>query len=204
MEQYAYRNGSMTVQAQPGDTVIEGGGCWGNSALYFADIIGAQGKVFCFEFVQDNLGILRQNLRLNPPLAGRIQVVSEALWDKSGDAVGYQSRGPRTWLESTEGFQQSLQVSTVSLDDFVREEGVGRVDYIKLDTEGSELRALQGAEETLRAFRPSLAISLHHRREDYYTIPQFLNELDLGYELLLEHFTIHGLETILFARPKAD
>jgi hypothetical protein len=92
-------------------------------------------------------------------------------------------------------------VSTVSIDDFVARENLPQVNFIKMDIEGAELPALQGAEETLRNFKPRLAISLYHRDTDLVDIPRYLNGLGLGYEFFLDHFTIHREETVLFAIP---
>ncbi len=204
LEQYSYKKGCRIIQAQPGDVIIDGGSCWGDTALYFADRTGALGKVYCFEFVHDNLETFQQNLSLNRHLADRIELVSKALWDKSGEIVSYCANGPGTSLVRDSKQQDSLQVSTLSIDDFVKEEGIARVDYIKMDIEGSELKALQGAEETIRTFRPKLAISLYHRDEDFIVIPDYLHKLGLGYEFFLDHFTIHREETVLFASPKAE
>jgi hypothetical protein len=73
-----------------------------------------------------------------------------------------------------------------------------------MDIEGSELKGLQGAEETICTFRPKLAISLYHKDEDIIMIPEYLHKLDLGYEFFLDHFTIHRWETVLFASPKHE
>jgi hypothetical protein len=70
-----------------------------------------------------------------------------------------------------------------------------------MDIEGAELPALRGAEATLRAFRPKLAIALYHRLDDFIDIPAYLDGLGLGYAFFLGHFTIHSEETVLFARP---
>ena len=204
LEQYAYKRGSRVIRVQPGDIVIDAGSCWGEIALYFADHTGAEGKVFCFEFAQDNLEILQQNISLNQHLADRIKVVSKALWDKSGEILSYGAHGPSTSLVRDTKRERTLQVSTLSIDDFVKEEGIARVDFIKMDIEGAELRALQGADETMRAFKPRLAISLYHKKDDFIVIPDYLDKLDLGYEFFLDHFTIHSWETVLFASPKAD
>jgi hypothetical protein len=71
-----------------------------------------------------------------------------------------------------------------------------------MDIEGAELGALRGAERTLREFRPRLAISVYHREDDLVEIPRYLDGLGLGYEFFLDHFTIYGEETVLFAQPK--
>ncbi len=68
-----------------------------------------------------------------------------------------------------------------------------------MDIEGSELAALQGAEQTLRQFQPRLAISIYHKFGDFFAIPAYLHGLRLGYRLYLDHYTIHAEETVLYA-----
>jgi hypothetical protein len=84
----------------------------------------------------------------------------------------------------------------------VKEKRLQRVDFIKMDIEGAELQALRGAEQTIRAFRPKLAIALYHNWSDFITIPGYLENLAVGYQFYLGHVTIHWGETILFARAK--
>jgi FkbM family methyltransferase len=202
LQQYAYRKGEGGLGALPGDTVIDGGGCWGDTALYFAERVGPGGGVHCFEFVPDNLRILRLNLELNQGLEPRVRVVPSALWSRSGERLPYSGEGPATSV-ATNLDSGAGAVPTIALDDYVRELELPRVDFIKLDIEGAELQALQGAEDTLRRFRPRLAIALYHRLADFVDIPRYLEGLDLGYRLLLGHFTIHTEETVLFATADA-
>lgn len=202
LEQYAYRRSGRTIEAEPGDVVVDGGGCYGDTALYFADRVGESGRVYCFEFDQDNLKILEQCVGLNPRLKDRIKVVRRALWDNSEDVIRYCANGPGTSLAQGQE-EANREATTMSVDDLVREEGLTKVDYIKMDIEGSEFKALRGAEKTLREFRPKLAVSLYHRDEDFIVIPEYINSLNLQYEFYLDHFTIHREETVLFAVPRA-
>lgn len=89
-----------------------------------------------------------------------------------------------------------------SIDDFVREHNVPRVDFIKMDIEGSELAALIGAQQVIGQFRPRLAVSLYHRPSDFFEIPLWLSDCFPWYDLHLEHYTIHHEETVLFASPR--
>ena len=68
-----------------------------------------------------------------------------------------------------------------------------------MDIEGAELKALKGAREALRKFKPKLAISVYHSLSDYIAIPQYINSLNLGYSFYLNHHTIHSEESILYA-----
>jgi FkbM family methyltransferase len=208
LRQYEYGKRNPAIKAQPGDHVIDAGGCWGDTALYFADRVGEQGRVHTFEFMPENLEILRRNLALNPALSQRIAVVPRALWDKSGEALHYFANGPATslkkaWQDSEDNNDHECPfVNTITIDDFVSEGKLPHVDFIKMDIEGAELSALKGAEETIRTFKPKLAISLYHRDTDFIEIPTYLERLGVGYEFFLDHFTIYGEETILFAAPQ--
>ena len=202
LEQYAYRRSTDPICAGPGDVVIDGGGCWGDTTLYFAAKVGSGGKVYCYEFEPGNLDVLRKNLELNPHLEGIVGIVENALWEKSGEVLTYDPGGPATTVALRQNQSAMAQTTTLSIDDLVSQQSLPKVDFIKMDIEGAELNALRGAEQSLRAFKPSLAISVYHRDDDWITIPDYLDSLDLGYEFFLDHFTIYGSETVLFARSQ--
>jgi hypothetical protein len=73
------------------------------------------------------------------------------------------------------------------------------VDFIKMDIEGAEPYALKGAINTIKKFKPKLAIAIYHSLSDFVQIPKFIDDLGLGYKLHLSHCSIHEEETILFA-----
>jgi FkbM family methyltransferase len=179
------------VGVHPGDTVIDGGGCWGDTALYFADQVGAEGRVRTFEFEPNNLELLRHNLASNAALAERIDIDERALWDQPGEELTLAGNGPATTFQ----IGGDLHVPTATID----AHDADRVDFIQLDIEGAELSALRGARATLLRDRPRLAISLYHRPDDWTTIPRFLADLGVGYRFSLGHFTVHAEETVLFA-----
>jgi FkbM family methyltransferase len=197
LQQYRYDHGGKVIAAGEGDIAIDGGGCWGDTALYLAQQVGSSGRVHCFEFSPDNLPTLESNLSLNPALAERIRIARHALWSKSGEQLSFNPAGPGTRVGG--GAAGSYQVSTLTIDDLVAREKLSRVDFIKMDIEGAELDALRGAERTIRRHRPKLAVTLYHRLQDFATIPRFLADLGLGYRFFLDHFSINQEETVLFA-----
>ena len=193
LEQYRCARGSIGVQ--DGDVVVDAGGCWGDTALYFAQ---RASKVFCFECVPSNLKILDENLTMNEQFSRRIKVIQRALWNRSQEKLVFQDTGPGS---SATGGTNGVQVITETLDDFIHANSIERVNFIKMDIEGAELNALTGAERTIRRDRPQLAISLYHDLGHFGSIPNWIANLDLGYQFYLDHFTIHEEETVLFARP---
>ena len=197
-EQYAHYPSGTAVQE--GDVVIDGGGCYGDTAIYFANKAGTSGSVHTYEFIPSHLNIMHENLDLNPELKKRVIIVENALWNKSGQAVYVQDNGPasRVSMDKKEGFDSRTQ--TVTIDDYVAQSGLEKVDFIKMDIEGAEENALLGAAETIRAMRPKLAICLYHSPKDFVRLPRLLDQYCSDYKFYIKHATMHAEETVLFAK----
>lgn len=189
-----YRCARASIGVSHGDVVVDAGGCWGDTALYFAQNAA---HVFCFECMPSNIDILQQNLGFNPALGAKIRVIQKALWSRSQQKFVFNDMGPGSH-PAADG--AGVDVETQTLDDFVSANSVERVDFIKMDIEGAEPEALIGGETTIRKYRPELAISVYHDLRHFASIPSWIAGLDLGYRLYLDHFTIHQEETVLFAR----
>lgn len=196
--QYYYVRGGVCIQPDPGDVVIDGGGCWGDTAIAFACTVAPLGKVFTFEFVPASLKVLRTNLEVNENVSGLVTVVEKALAERSGMRISYSDHGPGTCLDPS---GKSGFVETVSIDDFVNQENLERVDFVKMDIEGSELAALQGARQTIKKYRPKLAICVYHRPHDFFEVPRLVRQIEPSYQFYLDHYSIHLEETVLYARP---
>ncbi len=75
-----------------------------------------------------------------------------------------------------------------------------------MDVEGSESAAIRGAIETIRRFKPLMAISVYHTPEDFLGIKPFIESLGLGYRFRIEHHNPFDpvYETMLMCLPPAD
>ena len=195
LRQYFFERGGVRIAPEPGDVVIDAGACFGDTTLAFADAVGDTGLVHAFEVVPDNLAVARHNLSLNPRFAGQVTLESRALGQDAGFLYLHGS-GPGAVVSAEPG---GVSVAVIPIDDYVNAAGLPRVDYIKMDIEGSEPDALEGARDTLHRWRPKLAISLYHRPPDLTQIPLWVDNLGLGYRLYLDHHTIHQEETVLYA-----
>ncbi|MBI5847485.1 MAG: FkbM family methyltransferase [Nitrospirae bacterium] len=199
--QYEYHSQSHVIKVERGDIVIDAGGGWGDTTLRFAHQTGQSGRVYSFEIVSANRDIMHANITLNPELADRIDIVPDALWNESGLLVPVAVNGPASRINID---RIGIDVRTITVDDFAAAKKLSNVNFIKMDIEGAELEALKGAENTLRKYRPKLAISLYHKVEDFADIPKFIESLGLGYRYYLGHFTIHEEETVLFAMANTN
>lgn len=196
MRQYHLDRDGARVAPEPGDHAVDVGACFGDTALAFAHAVGNSGRVYAFDPMQDHALVIRHNIALNPAF-GNIAVFQTGLADTDCDADA--GRLPRGVDAGFSVRKHAGDVPLRRLDRLVEEGAVERVDFLKMDIEGAELAALRGAEACIRRFRPKLAISLYHTPEDYVAIPAFIRNLDLGYRMHLENYTISSGETVLYA-----
>lgn len=90
-------------------------------------------------------------------------------------------------------------VLAVSIDDmFVNTV----VDFIKLDLEGGEIAALNGAKQVLAKYRPRLAVSLYHKPDDLWAIPLLLSTLCDNYNFYIRQHYYNSFDCVLYGIPK--
>lgn len=202
--QYAYRDESVPARPHHGDVVLDAGGCWGDTALWFAHAVGPEGVVHTFEPTPGNRQLLDQNLALNPALARRIHVWSDPLGPHSGVEVWMPdviAAGATLQAEATAGPFEMIPMRTRTIDDLVREGSIPRVDFVKVDVEGADLGVLEGAAQTIRAQRPRLAIACYHKPDDLVVIPDYVAGLGVDYRWYLQCSTMTDVDTVAFAVP---
>ena len=190
LEQYYLRRESVVIQPQPSDHVVDAGGCFGDTAVAFSQSVHPEGHVYSFEIVASHLRLLRHNLAQNNVQNATVLPFGLSDCDREG-------ANPE--VAPSPGFQLTEAAPSRTLDSLVADGSVKRVDFLKMDIEGSEMAALRGAVGTLQQFRPKLAISIYHRPEDYFQIPEFIHGLGVGYQMYLENYTISDGETVLYA-----
>lgn len=175
-----------------GSVVFEGGTAQGYQALKIAEKIGVNGKVICFEPLENFYSELKTRMAGN----SSIQLVKLALSDKKGKAwLSANNQGSRL-VESGEGAQPC---ELADIDSWSDENGVA-CNAIKLDIEGEEMACLKGAKKTIARYYPLLVISIYHHAGDNFDIPLWLMENFPQYELRIGHHSIWHHETVLYAK----
>jgi FkbM family methyltransferase len=89
----------------------------------------------------------------------------------------------------------SVMAEVVKLDDLIK----GKVTFIKMDIEGAELDALNGAEKIIKTQKPRLAICVYHKPSDIYEIPSYLLSIVPEYKFIVRHYSSYSWETVLYA-----
>jgi FkbM family methyltransferase len=177
--------------ASPGMTVLDVGTNIGLTALTFAKIVGDTGKVFAFEPDPYNHGKAKINIGLNDLKA--LSLYNIGLAEKEGTAslfnVNKTNRGMlRILQEDSENKDlDKTVISLTTLDRFVKEHGIQKIDLIKIDVEGYEFNVLKGAGKTLLEYKPLLFIELddNNLREQGETPSELIAYLQsFGYSIV--------------------
>lgn len=138
---------------QPGWHVLDCGGCIGDTAKPFLDRVGPTGFVYVMEPNREAYECLAHNLAR---FAGdNVKIQQAAVGDAHGTmriATGPNAGG--AYLNDSEG----ETVCVVPIDAMALE----RLDFLKADVEGFELRALKGAVQTISRFHPKMLIEINH------------------------------------------
>jgi FkbM family methyltransferase len=114
------------------------------------------GKVFAFEPLPANVGFLSKHLELNR--VNNVQIFQLAISDEVGTA-NFQSE--RTGAMGRLDSSGDVQVKVSTLDALLQSGEISPPDYIKMDIEGLEFRALLGAKDCFGKFRPTLFLATH-------------------------------------------
>ena len=168
---------------QVGNTVIDIGAYVGMYSIKASQLVGLSGSVIAVEPLRDNLVYLRRNLEV----CDNTSIVDVALSNYVGNGKLYSS--PLTAAHSMDDVRKHFtEVQVTTMDNLVKSLGLGRVDYIKMDAEGSELYILEGAVEVLQNDSPILSLACYHTDADGVPyVGQVVVYLKrLGYKCIIE------------------
>jgi FkbM family methyltransferase len=193
--QYLTTRDGRNISPTNGEVVLDCGACIGDFTTLFAAMVGTQGQVHAFDPIPLHNRYCKLQARLNPELAEimRFNVL----------AVGAQTTKAARPIVDSERIDPGRRVDpdsfdSTSLDEYASKH-LQRVDYIKMDIEGAEMDAIAGAQDTIRNFKPRLAISGYHKPEDLWEIPRKLKSLNPDYELTFGHHSPVQWESVFYA-----
>jgi FkbM family methyltransferase len=166
-EQSLRNYGDGPYRVKPGDIVLD---CGANVGDFIREALSAGAKtVVAIEPVPRNVECLNRTFS-REIAAGRVLVVQKAVWNKAGTMkIALHDNSLLDSLTAVGNAQATgyLDVPLITIDALVSELNLPRVDFIKMDIEGAEPEALQGAQRTLVSFRPRMSIATEHSPGEY-------------------------------------
>jgi FkbM family methyltransferase len=192
------------------EVFIDGGAFLGEDTIRLARLIG-KGNIkrsYCFEPDISNYTKCTQNLRTffsqdsiedfgEYSKGNQFTVYKSGMFDKN-ENIGFISYGTHgSVFASLRNIDTQSTVPAVRLDDVVDKSD--KVTLIKMDIEGAEIPALQGAQRIIKEDKPKLAICIYHMIEDLWQIPLYIHQLVPEYKLFVRHHTTKFWDSVVYA-----
>jgi len=176
---------------KPGNTVLDIGANIGAHTMHLARCVSPTGKVIAFEPTAYAYNKLRQNIALNPLLAGLIQAEQIMLVNSDDTQVKPQLYSSWQIHDAVAGthpkhggrLMDTIGARNTMLDRYIDEHKPGTISLIKLDVDGHECQVLRGARELLERDKPVLLMEI---------MPYGLDEAGASLDELLTILAAHG------------
>ena len=148
-------------------------------------------KIYAYEMTEQSMRELKERVKNYPRIIYEQKAVSDEVG--MGSIKIHEISTSSNQLE----LEEIGEIEVTSLDDDINE----KITMIKMDIEGSELKALKGAENHIIKDRPKLLLSVYHGYEELLILWEYLEKLDLSYHYYLRYYggPIFPTEIVLFA-----
>tara|TARA_R110002126_G_scaffold10245_64_gene46699 strand:+ start:2228 stop:3283 length:1056 start_codon:yes stop_codon:yes gene_type:complete len=184
------------IEHIPHINMIDGGACLGESLDSFKDYFPNRINMLCFEPEHGNIHLLKNKIN-QMQLGGNVDVIEAGLWCEDTQLRFSSAAASGSNSNCNVDDNGDIVINTRSIDSICAElEFIPNL--IKMDIEGAEVAALEGAKNIITTHKPTLAICLYHHLDDLWVIPQYIRSLRPDYKMSLGHHTKGWFETVLY------
>ena len=180
----------------PDEIFVDCGAYTGTTLEIFLENNNMFEKYYALEPDKDNFEGLQEKCRSQyREMENSLKLYNAAAYDISNISLPFYS------LKSPGSFvceQGKDTVRTISIDDMLAGK---KVTFIKMNIEGCEIKALKGAEETIRKYNPVLAIMGYHKTVDFWEIPILIKKMFSGYKIYIRSYMNH-ISFMYYAIPE--
>jgi len=146
------------------DVVIDVGAHIGTYCIPKAIEVGQEGKVIAFEPNPINIHVLKKNIFENH--LENISLIEKAVSEKADNVKLSLSDDPMLSMITKESNQNTVDVETVPLDSLLEKFSLEKVNWLKIDAEGSEISVLKGAKKMISKFHPKIIVETREENEE--------------------------------------
>ena len=176
------------------EVFVDIGAYTGDTILDYINTYQEYKSIYAYEITPSSIEQIKQNLSVYPNIYIRNNAVldkSEILYIKNNSVCDSANKVANTG---------EIPIQGITIDEDILE----KVTMIKMDIEGSELKALKGCINHIKNDTPKLLISVYHKHEDIIDIPKFIYNINPNYKFYLRYFgnKYYPTEVVLLAIPK--
>lgn len=165
------------ISCSEDEVFVDLGAYNGDSVCSYIDNFGNYKRIYCYEITPASMEEMKEKLKGHRDIIYRNVGVGK----KKGEM--YLDEPEK--VDSANRLKQTgkQKVEMVTLDEDIKE----KITFIKMDIEGCELEAIEGAERHIREERPKLAICTYHNNHHIWEIPRKLKEYRPDYKLYMRY-----------------
>lgn len=153
-------------------------------------------RIYAFEPGEESFRRCLGTLDYDRELAKITTVINCALWnDETKLNFEMTESLGSSRIRVDECNDKTIVVKTTTIDNITDDD---EVTFIKLDIEGAEVEALEGARKAIIKNHPFMAISIYHKASDIIKIPSVIKELDSSYKFYIRCYHEDGIEMVLY------
>lgn len=197
------------IKIASNEVFIDGGAYIGDSTQHLFDIARRKKikikKAILFEPNPANIAVIKRNFKNQ-----NIRIVEKGLYDceimlkfeladKSLNENTRVIEGKKEDLSTIFHSLENRAYTTLPVTALDLQEECRDATFIKLCIEGSEMRALYGAQNTILRNKPKLAVCIYHNNENMVRIIEYIHQLVPEYKLYVRHHTYEMDQTVLYA-----
>lgn len=176
--------------AETNEVFVDAGSFAGGTIQDFISWTGGEyNKIFAFEPLKEMHQYIKD--RCNAENWKNVITYKKATWNQE-ETLFFIEEGSGSRIEQ----EGETRIEGIDIDSIVGNE---KVTYIKMDIEGAELKALEGAKYTILKNKPKLAICIYHKPYDVVDLAEYILELVPEYKLFIRHYCFNMWETVLYA-----
>ena len=179
--------------------LVDCGAYTGDTIEAALDFLGSRlERVIAFEPDPENYENLKEYVQKTGLAADKIKILKKGSYDRA-EVLHFSASSNTSSSVSENG---EITIETDSIDNAAAD--MGEISFIKMDVEGSELKSILGAADTIRKYRPTMAICAYHKTEDLFELPETIRKItnDSGYKYYLRYHGFALNEVVLYAIPE--
>ncbi|WP_151736032.1 FkbM family methyltransferase [Paenibacillus tengchongensis] len=171
-----------SVALQQGDIVFD---CGANIGSFSAIALSKGCQIHAFEPIPRTFTTLKENLSHYEP--SLYNICNMGLSDKKCTVEFSVPQGRETGSSMVfkNEYDEKINCLVTTIDDYVKENNITKVSFIKADIEGAERFMLLGAANTIRKYSPKLSICTYHLEDDPMVIEEIIRNINSNY--IIEH-----------------
>lgn len=178
------------------DIYVDGGTFDGDSIENFIKYNPNFKKIYAFEADKRNYKLFEESF-IYQAYKDKIATYNLGIYDKKTKMNFRSDLGVSSYIGNDSCANNGLaeEIDCVSIDEMIKD----KVTFIKMDIEGSEMKAIEGARNQIVNNKPNLAICIYHKIDDLWNIPLLIAEMVPEYKIYIRHHSQLYTDTVLYA-----